>query len=508
MAKSNWTRKPSWARYSDPAGRRPAAPAALACFAVSFVFLLLTHLPFLRLPYHWDEMGQFIPAARDLLVQGALVPRSTLPNIHPPLVMAYLAGVWKLFGFAVPVTRVAMLALGAVTLTAAYLLAWKLAGARAAWASVALLAVSPPFVTQSMLAHLDLAAAFWVLLALYWFLGGRWWLCTLAATALVLTKETGIILPLILAVFAPRQRKSLAILLLPSAALAAWLLLLRWTTGFWGGNPEFERYNVGQALHPGRIPLVLLRRIWQLGLSNFHWLATGLLAWAAMRRRAFQDPRWRLLAAVVAAYLVLHSVVGGAILLRYLLPALALFYVATAAALGSLPPRLRRAALAVLLAGLTVSNWWNPPYPFGYEDNLAVTDFIRLHQQAALWLSHYYPSRAVTTAWPLTDALSNPLSGYVAQPLRVSPIENFQPGAWNALDPSKVDLLALYSRSWEPGGGWQNRPAVAALLERHFSYRPQVPRRQWIEKFHLRSLVRWERRGQWMEIFAAVASGE
>ncbi|MBI3668123.1 MAG: glycosyltransferase family 39 protein [Acidobacteria bacterium] len=479
----------------------------MVCFAASLVFLLLTHLAFLKLPYHWDELGQFIPAAHDLLVSGALVPQSTLPNIHPPLLMAYLAVAWKIFGFSVPVTRVAMLVLGAATITAAFLLARKLAGAGAAWAAAVLLAVSPPFVAQSMLAHLDLAAAFWVLLALYWFLEDRWWLCAAAATALVLTKETGIIVPVVLFLFARRERKSLAVLLLPCAALAAWLILLRSTTGYWGGNPEFERYNLGHALNPVRILAVLLRRVYQLGLSNFHWAATALIVWAWRTGRAFQDPRWRVPATVVAAYLGLHSVVGGAVLLRYLLPALALFYTAAAAALDSLRPRLRAAFFAVMLAGLAVSNWWNPPYPFGYEDNLAVTDFIRLQQQAAAWLSQHYPDRTITTAWPLTGALSNPLCGYVTRPLRVNPIEDFQLGAWSSLDPSRVDLLVLYSRSWEPEWGWQNWPPVAHLLERHFGYRPQVAREKWIEKFHLRRLARWERRGQWVEIFITVAPG-
>src|SRR6059036_274602 len=94
-----------------------------ACFAIGFLFLLATHRSFLDLPYHWDELGYYIPAAHDLLVSGALVPRSTLPNVHPPLVMACLAGAWKLFGFSIPVTRVAMLVLGAATLAAAFLLA-------------------------------------------------------------------------------------------------------------------------------------------------------------------------------------------------------------------------------------------------------------------------------------------------------------------------------------------------------------------------------------------------
>ncbi|MBI3696947.1 MAG: glycosyltransferase family 39 protein, partial [Acidobacteria bacterium] len=359
--------------------------APLACFTLSFAFLVVAHFRFLTLPYHWDELGYFIPAAHDVLISGALVPRSTPANVHPPLLMLYLAGMWKLLGFSSTVTRTAMLAVGAAAMTAVFLLARRLAGERAAWTAAALAAVSPPFVTQSMLAHLDLPAALWALLAVYWFLTDRWWLCGAAATALVLTKETGLLVPLVLAALVRRETRRVIPLLMPVVALGCWLLCLRSATGHWLGNAEFERYNVTATLDLARAPLVLLRRCYQLGVANFHWVASVvvILAW---RRGALRGRPWRLLAAVAAAYLAFHSVIGGAILLRYLLPALALFYVATAAALESLGSKPRRAALAVLLAGLAASNWWNPPYPFGYEDNLAVVDFIRLQQQAAAWL--------------------------------------------------------------------------------------------------------------------------
>ena len=49
------------------------------------------HLPLLTLPFHWDELGQFVPAALDLYRDGAWVPHSTLPNVHPPGVMLITA---------------------------------------------------------------------------------------------------------------------------------------------------------------------------------------------------------------------------------------------------------------------------------------------------------------------------------------------------------------------------------------------------------------------------------
>ena len=67
-----------------------------------------------------------MPAALDILRDGAWVPHSTVPNVHPPGVMAYLAVVWRLFGYSIPATRVAMLALASVGVLFTFLLAIEL----------------------------------------------------------------------------------------------------------------------------------------------------------------------------------------------------------------------------------------------------------------------------------------------------------------------------------------------------------------------------------------------
>ena len=69
-------------------------------FAAIFVAIFLLHVPLLRLPYFWDEAGYYVPAARDLLLTGSLIPHTTVSNAHPPLVMAWLALWWKCVGFA------------------------------------------------------------------------------------------------------------------------------------------------------------------------------------------------------------------------------------------------------------------------------------------------------------------------------------------------------------------------------------------------------------------------
>lgn len=66
---------------SSPAGTRRKLHPALV-FALILLTLVGTHLPLLRLPYIWDEAGYYIPAARDLLLTGSVIPHSTPSNAH------------------------------------------------------------------------------------------------------------------------------------------------------------------------------------------------------------------------------------------------------------------------------------------------------------------------------------------------------------------------------------------------------------------------------------------
>ena len=128
-------------------------------FALTFAVLLALHAPLMRLPYFWDEAGYYVPAARDLLLNGSLIPHSTPSNAHPPLVLAYLALWWKIAGFAPVVSRTAMLLAASFSLLGLFRLAKAVANIEIAIAATVCTALYPVFFAQSSLVHLDLVAA-------------------------------------------------------------------------------------------------------------------------------------------------------------------------------------------------------------------------------------------------------------------------------------------------------------------------------------------------------------
>ena len=269
---------------------------ALLAFLTIFVALLLLHLRLLGLPYYWDEAGYYIPAALDFYRSGLLIPISTLPIGHTPLVMIYLGLVWRLFGYTAWAARAAMTLIAAATITSLYALGRQVASREIAAWSALLLAISPLFFAQSTLAHLDLPASLFTTLAVLFLLGDQLWLFALAASLAVLSKETAVVLlPFVWLYVWRRGRGAVAgrtgplsawaALIVPLAPLAAWTLYYHHVTGYWTGNHYYLRYNLYSTLSPVRVFWSLLRRGYELFIGGFNWLLTACALVALWRGR-------------------------------------------------------------------------------------------------------------------------------------------------------------------------------------------------------------------------------
>lgn len=470
-------------------------------FVSAFVLLLAAHGPILSLPYFWDELGQFVPAALDILRDGAWVPHSTTPNVHPPAVMAYLALVWRVFGYSIPITRIAMLAVAAVGVAATFALARRLNVS--AWWTVAILVASPLFFAQSMLAQLDMPAMAISTVALVLFIDKRYAWCAACCTLLVLVKETSVVAPMVFAAWLwwQGERRKAAYFLAPVVALGVWLIALRSATGHVLGDPGFAHYNVGYALQPVRAMLAILRRIFYLFLADFRFLGTiGLLllcrrVWRGrttggrsvagwLRERLGES--WIVCAIFAVLQTLLVSVLGGAALERYLLPVFPIL----CAAFAGVPNRVLRVAL---VAGLLIGLRLNPPYPFPFENNLAVVDFVRVQQQAASYIDSNLANEKVASAWPFTGALSRPEFGYVSRPVAVIETNDFHPSTFN---PQDARVVVVYTRVWEGG----LTPMLSPLLRRYYDHEEPISEAKLAGR-HFRIKGRWTSGRQSAEVY-------
>jgi hypothetical protein len=478
----------------------------LAVFFFLFaVPLFAIHLQLLTLPFFWDEHGQFIPTALDLLRQGAWVARSTVPNVHPPGVEVYLVAWYKLFGFSIPVTRVAMLLVAGFGLLFTFLLAIELsreAKGAPAFLPPFLLLVSPLFYTQSMMAQLDMPAMVLTLLVLLLFVKQEYAWSAVAAVCLVLVKETGIVVPFVAFLVLVWRREFLraAWFIAPALALAGWLVVLHRATGYWLGDPGFAHYNVVYALHPVRMALSVARRIYYLFFAEFRWIGTLILVITVKKCQALRTPGWVVTAAASVLTLLLVSLLGGAELERYLLPVLPVFYIAVSVAMTSLPKKAMFPAAAALLIGLAANLFWNPPYPFPYENNYAMVDFVRLQQLAAGFAERHLANRAIATAWPYTGALEHPDYGFVTRKLRVVETNDFHPASIRAIPAARFDALITYTRTWTPANGVISLPLVQQFLRHFYQWEYPITTEECLG-LGLRPVISWNERGQTITVY-------
>lgn len=488
-------------------GRRPIHIRAYLFFLSLFALLLfLTHLPLLGLPYFWDEAIQYIPTALDLFRDGSWISHSVAPIVHPPGVMAYLALCWHIAGFHPVVTRSAMLLLATAGVLAAFLLAIELlreSVGRQALVAAVLLCACPVFFAQSILAQLDAPAMVFTLLALLFFLQDRFRLSAAACAVLVLTKETGLLVPLVLGgwLAAERRWRQAALYAAAAAPLAGWLLALKLGTGHWMGSDAFAEYNLLYLLHPVRLAVALLRRLYYLFVAGFHWVGSLAIVYAWRRSRLFFSRPWKVAWLLLAAHVLLVTVLGGAMLERYLLPILPIVYTAMAAGIAMLPKLPQRALTVLLLGGVAASNFINPLYPFPYENNLAFVDFLKLQMDATDYVEHWYPQARISTAWPMALELSHPDLGFVKQPMNVQFVRNFSPPALAGLDWSKVEVLVAFSRSWDPRHSLLHLGPVLRFWERYYGALPNARMRQVREQVPFPIEQHFERRGQWVDIY-------
>jgi hypothetical protein len=463
---------------------------SLQIFSIIFTAIFALHAPLLRLPFFWDEVGLYVPSAYDLVHFHSLVPVTTMDSGHPPLSAAYLALWFAVSGWKPAVARIAMLLLAAFALTNVFLLARRVTKLGVAVAATIATAVYPVFFAQSSLAHADLAAATFTLWGIRLGIERRLWSSQFAFTLGVLSKETAVVTPIALAIWefflsreavskAERLRYS-AIRLLPVLPLAGWILYHHHMTGRFFGGAEFYQYNVVNTVNPVRFLLAFGVRTWHL-LGYMNMLALTAATAAAMsfppvqERERISIPVQLQFALIMLANLLAFSIVGGALLTRYLLP---LYPLVIIIGMSTLHRRIGRwewpTALVVICFVLAL--FFDPPYKISPEDNLTYKTFVEMHVRASRFLEQHEPGKTVLTAFPATDELRRPYLGYVRKPVAQVEVRNF------SLEEilkarsmrNQYQVALVFSTKYDPPTWFDSRMWVN-LSHRYLDYHSDLP---------------------------------
>jgi 4-amino-4-deoxy-L-arabinose transferase-like glycosyltransferase len=496
-------------------------------YPVIFAALYVSHFTLLRLPYYWDEAGYYIPAAWDFFRTGSLIPVTTLTNAHPPLPSIYLALWWKISGFFPEVTRQAVLMVAALGLLAVWRLAMRIVGVGSvAFWTVVLTALYPIWFAQSTLAHADIFAAACTLWGLVYALPDRDrkpWAAALWFAAAALCKETAIAIPLTLAAVRAfecfRATPARLRLLRESVWLTSCALPLTcwygWhyaRTGFLFGNPEFLRYNAQATLDPLRIVAAFGHRVLHL-TAHMNLFVPVLMTVAAMllnprmdsdghERTGISPSVLRRIFLLLLVNALLFSVLGGALLTRYLLPMYPLVLLVAVSTFYRRVPYWQ--ALAVYSAAAFVLGiFLNPPYGFAPEDNLAYAHVVRLHLAGIAQLNKRDPGATVLSAWPMTDELTRPELGYLKKPFQVYRLEDFSAAqiARAAAEPEKYSAALVFSTKYDPPSSLFSLGSKSeAMDERFFGLHHDLPPEEIARQLGGTLVWKGEDQSQWVAL--------
>jgi hypothetical protein len=281
------------------------------------------------------------------------------------------------------------------------------------------------------------------------------------------------------------------------------------------GNPEYLRYNAQAnalaAAHPGCLrpshspPHRAHEHVCAGADDHGRAAARSAARCRGPRTREHRPTRLRRIFLLLLVNALLFSVLGGALLTRYLLPMYPLVLLLAVTTLYRRVPYWQ--GLAVLSAAAFVAGLFvNPPYGFAPEDNLEYARVVRMQLSGIAQLEHRYPGAAVLTAWPMTDELTRPELGYVKRPWDpgdVDRIDDFSAAqiAKAAAEPEKYSAALVFSTKYDPPSPLLTLGAKSKQLdERYFGMHHDLPPELIAQQ--LGGALVWERKdhGMWIAL--------
>jgi hypothetical protein len=207
-------------------------------------------------------------------------------------------------------------------------------------------------------------------------------------------------------------------------------------------------------------------------------------------------------AVVILTNLAFFSVIGGALLTRYMLP---LYPLVILLCVHTFRTHLKTWPWFVALTGVAFLTglFVNPPYRFAPEDNLSYSDMVRLQQAAIAQIVARYPNETVLTAWPVSDELTKPELGYVTRPISVTPIDDFSYGQIQraAQSPQPYTVGLIFSTKYVPPKWTLNLGRLNEKMDaRFFGFHYDLDSATIARLLDGHVIWREQRRGQWAAV--------
>ena len=168
-------------------------------FIAGLLIFVMLRLQYQHFAFHWDEMWSYVPAVRTMHENGiSMLPSSMNPDIsrgHPLFFYALNASFLKIFGTSNSALHTLPLIISCICVYATYLIGSEFFSYKVGLVSSFLLMVQSMFFVQAAMVLPEVMVSTLVLLSFYAFFKEKMYLYVFFGSLLVLTKESGIVLP-------------------------------------------------------------------------------------------------------------------------------------------------------------------------------------------------------------------------------------------------------------------------------------------------------------------------
>ncbi|MEZ5014983.1 MAG: glycosyltransferase family 39 protein [Chitinophagales bacterium] len=403
-------------------------------FAFFLLLFIACKIAVLGLPYFWDEAGVYAPAALYLHDHGLGLDPASLPPVlsrgHPLLFVNVLALFYHLFGDSTLTAHIFSLLISCGFFTSVYLIVKRHADATAGLFAAVYCMAQPLLFAQSVLALPEMLLAWMMLLSLHYWSTGRVWLFALFASLALFTKETAVILPVVvfLDMLIARWSKAQTYswskvypILLPYVIFGLFLLLQKQQNGWY-----FFPYHADAISFKSDRLLLFLRQYFSFVVNGQGriWSTMVMTILLVVYYRKNKKVRY----ARFSSVLILLCI-GGLLfsslnfyMNRYMVFVMAAYGILLSVILymSDIHAYLRYAAFVlVLLAGAyhmrpsVPEQTGNLELSFTYDENMRYTDYLDAEQKAVdMLMENIGPTDSVFANFPAVFALRDTRIGF------------------------------------------------------------------------------------------------
>ncbi|MBE0637409.1 MAG: glycosyltransferase family 39 protein [Bacteroidales bacterium] len=402
---------------------------------IVIIALIVIKLPHLYLPYYGDEGFAFGPAVHLMYQNGpTILPGGLEPDYSygHPLLFHFLVASWmKIFGESILVAKSFALLVSILLLIAIFFTGKTFFNKDAGLLAAILLFFQPIFLAQSSFVLLEAFLALLGLLTILFFFQKKWLLYALTASALVMTKESGLFLVFALCIWqlmdvflekenhysARKMIYSYLIILVPAMVFGLFLIQQKLT---WGWFLFPGRMNDMQMTYD-----IISRNLGHIRKIIFfihgrNWLVIGLLVslvgYYFIPGKRFTGHQWKLIWFItlfIGIFWFMSSL--NFISNRYFLIVITIL-VLLIASITVQAFQVKKWLLYPVMIALVVSQsiFAFRHYSTG-DDNLGFTDVAKVHREAIHFMEeHNMQDASVYAHFLMLINLQHPLAGYLS----------------------------------------------------------------------------------------------